>query len=115
MPTLAERIDVTSVSTTFLTLPKGKKRASAIGFCGGAPIANVEGSGAAPPFCWLDGRPHAISFQDIKKFSANGGSDAQLTGYWTTPKGDERALLWTRAGDDFRGTELHPSAWQKSV
>jgi hypothetical protein len=51
MPTLVQRIDVNSITTTFLSMPKGKKRGGAVGFCGGDPVASVEGVGyAAPPF-----------------------------------------------------------------
>jgi hypothetical protein len=116
MPTLADRIDLSSITTTFLTLPKGKKRGGGVGFCGGDPIASVEGAGyAAPPFRWVDGKPRAIAFQDIKKFNGNAASHTQLAGFWITPKGDERALVWTRGEDDLAGVELHPSSWQKSV
>jgi hypothetical protein len=116
MPTLRERVDVESVAVTRLPLPKGKTRGSGVGFCGGLPTASVEGVGyAAPPFRWLDGKARAVTFHDVKKIGANGTSESQLAGFWTTPKGDERALVWTENGPDLVGVELHPSNWQKSV
>jgi hypothetical protein len=116
MPRLGDRVDVQSITATFLPLPKGKKRGGGVGFCGGDPVASVEGAGyAAPPYRWVDGKPHPIGFQDIKKITANGASDTQLAGYWTTPKGDERAIVWTQTAADLAGVELHPPTWQKSA
>jgi len=116
MATLRERIDVGSVTVTPLALPKGRTRGSGIGFCGGAPAASIEGAGhAAPPFRWVDGKARAITFRDVKKIGANGASDTQLAGFWTTPKGKEHAVVWTEAGEDFTGVELHPPDWDKSV
>jgi len=44
-----------------------------------------------------------------------GASDTEISGYWSTPKGDERALVWTVGAGDVTGVELHPAEWQKSV
>ena len=115
MPRLSERLDVSSVSVTFLPLPKGKKRGWAAGFCGGDPVASLESGSTAPPFCWIRGKTQPIQYQDIRKINANGASGFQLAGFWRSPKGDERALVWTRDANGFSGVELHPAEWQKSV
>jgi hypothetical protein len=115
MPTLRERIDLSSITISFPTLPKGKKRATAIGFCGNDPVATIEGSGnTAPPWRWINGKAEQLTFQDIKKIGASSTSMDQIVGLWYTPKHDERALVWTRDGDHMQGVELHPEKWQKS-
>ena len=115
MPTLRERIDVSSIKVVFPSLPKGRKRGGAIGFCGADPVATVEGPGnTAPPWRWVSGKPEQLMFQDVKKIGASGCSSNQVVGLWYTPKHDERALVWTRDGDQMRGIELHPQKWQKS-
>jgi hypothetical protein len=115
MPRLQERLDVTSITVTFLSLPKGRKSASAIGFCGNDPIATIEGPGnAAPPWRWVNGKPEQLTFESVKKITASNSSSNQVVGLWYTPKEDERALVWTRDGDAMRGVELHPEKWQKS-
>ena len=45
MPSLRERIDLSSLKISFPSLPTGKKRAAAIGFCGEDPVATIEGPG----------------------------------------------------------------------
>src|SRR5262245_54099865 len=115
MPRLTDRLDVTSVTSTLL-LPKGKKRGHGTGFCGGAPVVSIESGQSAFPFRWLNGgKPEQVTFQDIKKIAANSASETQIAGYWSTPKGDYRALVWTATGDGVTGTELHPTGWEKSV
>jgi hypothetical protein len=115
MPSLRERIDLSSLKISFPSLPKGKKRAAAIGFCGEEPVATIEGAGnTAPPWQWVNGKPEQLTFQDIKKIGASGTSADQVVGLWYTPKHDERALVWTRNGHEMRGVELHPEGWQKS-
>jgi hypothetical protein len=116
MPALRQRIDVASVTTSFLTLPKAKKRGSAVGFCGDEPVATVEGAASSsPPFRWVNGRPEPVTYQEVKKLGANGTSGAQIAGVWYTPKGDERALVWTRHDSGtLSGVELHPQKWEKS-
>jgi len=116
MASLRDRVDTSAITTTFLPLPKRKKRGSAMAFCGGDPVASVEGAGHYPPFRWVDGAPQEITFQDMKKLSARGGSATQLAGYWTTPKGDDHAVVWTRRSDGaLAGAELHPGKWEKSI
>ena len=116
MPTLSQRVDASSITVSFLKLPKGKKRGSGISFVGSEPIASVEGAGySSPSFRWVDGKPELIGFQDLKRLSVRGASDNQVAGYWSTPKGAERALVWTRASDGtLNGVELHPPKWEKS-
>jgi hypothetical protein len=115
MPSLRERLDVSSITVNFLPLPKGRKRAAAIGFCGSDPIATVEGPGnSAPPWRWVHGKPEQLTFQDVRKIGASGSSPNQVAGLWYTPNHDERALVWTRNGDAMRAVELHPDKWQKS-
>jgi hypothetical protein len=115
MPRLGQRIDTKSVTATFLRLPKGKKRGYAVGFCGEDPVACVEVGNAAPPFRWVVGKPEPLAFQDIKKISASGTSPSQVAGLWYSPKGDERAVVWTRQDEGgMRGVELHPPKWDKS-
>ncbi len=117
MPDLRDRIDIASVTTTLLPLPKGKKRGSAVGFCAGEPVASVEGAGRTGlPFRWVNGKPEPITFPDVKKFRANGTSESQIAGAWITPKDDERAVVWTRNAEGaFIGAELHPQQWEKST
>jgi hypothetical protein len=116
MLSLRERVDASSITVTFLPLPKRKKRGSAMAFCAGDPVASVEGAGHYPPFRWIDGTPQEITFQDLRKLSARGGSASQLAGFWTTPKGAERAVVWTRRADGgLTGAELHPGKWEKSM
>ena len=116
MPTLRQRIDVTSISATFLPLPKGKKRGRAVGFRGGEPVASLQGTGTnTPPFRWIGGTPQAVTFQDLKTVVASGTSAAQLSGLYYTSKHDQRALVWTPSADDgLSGVELHPRGWEKS-
>jgi hypothetical protein len=115
MPSLRERLDTSSITVTFLPLPKGRKRAAAIGFCGAEPIATIEGPGnTAPPWRWIDGKPEQLTFQDVKRIGASGASANQIAGLWYTPKEDEHALVWTRNGNAMLGIELHPENWQKS-
>jgi hypothetical protein len=115
MPSLRERLDVSSIAVTFPPLPKGKKRGTAIGFCGAEPVATIEGAGrTAPPWRWVNGKPEQLTFQDVKKVSASGASMGQVVGLWYTPKEDERALVWTHDGSGMQGVELHPAGWQKS-
>jgi hypothetical protein len=113
---LSQRVDRSTVRATFLPLPKGKKRGRAVGFCGGDPIASLQGAGNdAPPFLWGSGKAQQIGFQDLKKLVPSGTSATQLAGFWYTPKHDERALVWTRtAGGAMSGADLHPVGWQKS-
>jgi hypothetical protein len=116
MPTLRDRIDFASITATFLPLPKGRKRGAGVGFCAGEPIASVEGAGhSAPPYRWAGGIAEPITFPDVKKLGANGTSVSQIAGLWSTPKGDERALVWTRNGGVLTGAELHPETWEKST
>jgi hypothetical protein len=115
MPRLTERLDVATVTARVLNLPKGKKRGAAVGFCGGDPVASVDSSQSASPFRWVQGAPQLVSFNDIKKIAANGASETQIAGYWSTPKGDTRALVWTVDGAGVTGVELHPADWQKSA
>lgn len=115
MPRLTDRLDVTTVTSTIL-LPKGKKRGHGVGFCSGAPVISIESGQSAFPFRWLNGgKPEQVTFQDIKKIAANSASETQIAGYWSTPKGDYRALIWTANGHGVTGTELHPTGWEKSV
>src|SRR5262245_55649602 len=116
MPPLTQRVDRTSITATFLALPKGKKRGRGVGFFAGTPVANIESTGnSRPPFRWIDGKPQIIAFKDLKQFVASGGSSSQLTGCWYTPKHDERALVWNRTADNgVSGVELHVPKWQKS-
>ncbi len=112
MPRLTDRVDIGSVTATPLGLPKGKKRGAGIGFCGGDPVAMIESGRTVSPFRWIEGAPRLVSFNEMKKLSVNGASDEQMAGCWQTPKGDERALVWTANG---AGVELHPPDWEKSV
>jgi hypothetical protein len=117
MPTLSQRVDRASITVTLLPLPKGKKRGRGVGFWGGDPVASIDSAGSAsPPFRWVAGAPQIISYQDVKKVHAAGASATQLVGCWYTPKHEERALVWTRTGDEsVAGVELHPEGWQKSA
>ena len=117
MPTLRDRIDIATITATFLPLPKGKKRGTAVGFCAGEPVVSVEGAGqTALPFRWVSGKGEPITFPDVKKFRANGTSESQIAGAWITPKDDERAVVWTRSAEGaFIGAELHPQPWEKST
>jgi hypothetical protein len=115
MSRLTDRLDIDSVTARVLTLPKGKKRGAAIGFCAGQPVVAPEAASAAPPVRLVDGQPQAITFRDVKKISANVAADSQIGGYWSTPKGDERALVWLVNGHGPVGVELHPANWEKSV
>ena len=121
MPTLRDRIDLATVTATFLPLPKGKKRGTAVGFCAGEPVVSVEGAGqTALPFRWVNGKAESITFPDVKKFRANATSESQIAGAWITSKDDERAVVWTRnaegafvvvriPGDARRSGRLHRS------
>jgi len=116
MTALTSRIDAATITVTFLPLPRGKKRGAGIGFCGPDPVGSVDGpSSSSPPLRWVSGKPEAITFQDVKKLFVNGGSADQAVGWWYAPKGDERAVVWTRDGDGtLAGGDLHPAKWDKS-
>src|SRR5262252_7404473 len=117
MPTLSQRVDRATITVTLLPLPKGKKRGRGIGFWGGDPVASIDSAGnSAPPFRWRALTPQIVPYQDVKKLQPSGTSATQLAGSWYTPKHDERALVWTRIGDEsFEGMELHPKGWEKSA
>jgi hypothetical protein len=117
MPTIADRVNRASITASFLSLPKGKKRGRGVGFWGGDPVASIQSAGnSAPPFRWVAGKPQLVSFLDVKNVSPSGASASQLAGCWYTPKHDERAVVWTRLTEgDTSGVELHPDGWQKSV
>jgi hypothetical protein len=63
----------------------------------------------------VDDTPEPVTFRDVRSICANVASASQIGGYWSTPKGDERALVWTVNGHGPTGVELHPADWQKSV
>src|SRR5215471_19894310 len=67
MKKLSERLDVESVTVTFLPLPKGRKRGNAIGFCATAPIATLEAAGGAPPWRWVNGKPEVLTYETVKR------------------------------------------------
>lgn len=117
MPSLRERIDTASITASFLALPKSKKYATAVGFLDGEPVASINGSGSsAGPYRWVGGKMERIVFQDVKKLAVRGASSSQLAGFWSTPKGDDRAVAWGRLADgSLAGTELHPPKWEKST
>jgi hypothetical protein len=115
MPRLTDRLDIASVTARVLKLPKGKKRGAGVGFCNGDPVLSVESSQAAPIVRWVDDAPQPVAFRDVRSICANVASASQIGGYWSTPKGDERALVWTVNGHGPTGVELHPADWEKSV
>jgi len=115
MKKLSERLDLESVTVTFLPLPKGRRRGNAIGFCATAPIATLEAAGGAPPWRWVNGKPEVLTYETVKRLTALGAAGRQVVGHWTTPKGDEHGLLWSPGADGaMHASELHPKAWQKS-
>lgn len=115
MPRLTDRLDIASVKARILKLPKGKKRGAGVGFCNGDPVLSVESSQAAPIVHCVGDTPQPVTFRDVRKLAANSASDSQIVGYWSTPKGDERALVWTVNGHGPVGVELHPADWEKSI
>jgi hypothetical protein len=115
MPRLTDRLDIASVTARILKLPKGKKRGAGVGFCNGQPVLSVESSQAAPIVHWVDDAPQPVTFRDVRTICANSASGSQIGGYWSTPKSDERALVWTVNGHGPTGVELHPADWEKSV
>jgi len=116
MTSLAARLDTGTITVTFLPLPKGKKRGTGHTFCGTDPAGSAEGSSSSsPPLRWVNGKPEAITFQDVRRLQLRGGSADQLVGWWYSPKGDERAVVWTRDADgSLAGNDLHPAKWDKS-
>src|SRR5262249_36224428 len=116
MPKLSERIDMTSWQVVLLPMPKGKKYGIGLGFCDGLPVGYITGAGySARPQVWMDAKPVALSFQDLKKLSVSGARGKYIVGSWMNTKGEPHALCWHRQPDgSFNGVELHPPTWEQS-
>lgn len=111
----SERIVAGSWKFSLLPSPPRRTRAQALGFWGGSPFGNAEGSGRSVPFFWEGAKPVEVAPPKFKDVSlARGGTSVNEAGGACYVRGNPHALLIRRKDARFEATDLHPKTYESS-
>jgi hypothetical protein len=110
-----ERIVAGSWKFSLLPSPPRRTRAQALGFWGGQPFGNAEGSGRSVPFFWNAGKPVEVTAPGFKDMSiGRGGTSRDQAAGSCYVRGNQHAVLLRRKDAGFEAVDLHPKAYEKS-